>query len=288
MPYVAGIGKVPEKYCFSITDFHDFDFCQFRFYVNHHLRKKYEIAEGSLNMTLGSLLDQAIKNYHLISGKVEKLDELTYLVKAAYKSFVEDLSKKGDKPSFYSSMKPFLTEETLKQAEQIFMDYYKGLEGKVNKSLGQVEFCKSPIKSEDGSCYLLWGWPDAYELAPDGMPEVVDYKFRENIERGKDEMDMDLMPKLYILLASDFLRTRGYKKARFRVRFWQVPKEEGFYEEFDLGVMDGATFLFKQKIDRILNNKEIRFCEKPFCKACKSDKRSDFLKQLQELGLNAI
>ena len=53
---------------YSLTDFHDFEECKFRFFVRHHLGKKYEIAKGSRQMALGVLLDRSIKEIHKYKG----------------------------------------------------------------------------------------------------------------------------------------------------------------------------------------------------------------------------
>ncbi|MBI3485433.1 hypothetical protein HY025_00650 [Candidatus Daviesbacteria bacterium] len=139
------------------------------------------------------------------------------------------------------------------------------------------------------------------ELGEDGTAEIVDYKSREALAFNSEKVqnyksrenlekeisfDMDLMPKIYTLLCSENLLKKGYKKARFKVRIWQDPLQESFFEEFDLTAMNGAEFLFKQKIANILKTREIKFCEKSFCKACKSPKRDEYLSKLKSLGLN--
>lgn len=116
------------------------------------------------------------------------------------------------------------------------------------------------------------------------MPEIVDYKFREDVEKGKQRMDMDLMPKVYTLLASDYLKSKGYEKARFVVRIWQDPLDSSLNEEFDLSVIDNFKEFFGQKISKILGTEEIKFCEQGWCRACSSDRRQEFLKELQERG----
>lgn len=281
MPFNDGIPKVN---CYSLTDFHNFEYCPFKFYITHHLDRKYELDEGSEQMALGTLLDESIKLFHKTNAYGQPPEYLPNLIAAAKRVIKEKVASQNGKLTFYSAMLPFLTDELAEKANKIFKDYYLGRDKKINRSIGPVGFCEWVIKGED-SQYKLWGGPDAYEIGDDGMIEVVDYKSREDIERGKGGMDMDLMPKIYMLLTTNFLVSRGYDKARFRVRFWQDPKDESFYEEFELSVMNGAEFLFKQRIDRILNNKELKFCEKHFCKACQSKKREEYLIELQKLGL---
>jgi hypothetical protein len=282
MPFIPGVGKVERVYCFSVSDFHEFDNCPFSFFVNHHLGKKYELAEGNQNMVVGNLLDGAIKKYHRVKGYNLPLDYLPNLIRAQYREIEEDIAGR-DKPSFNTAMKPFLSQEALQKAIDIFVNYFQVREGRVNSSLGEVSFLQEPILFENGH-YVVWGWPDAYELGEDGIPEVVDYKFREDVEKGKRNMDMDLMPKIYTFLAAKYLKSKGYKRARFVVRIWQDPLDSSLNEEFDLDGIESYGEFFKQKIDRILGTEEVRFCDKDWCKVCKHEKRADFLKELQDKG----
>ena len=282
MPFINGFGKVARYRCFSVSDFHEFGSCQFSFFVNHHLEKKYELAEGNFNMVVGNLLDGAIKKYHKSKAYSQPIDYLPNLVKATYREIEEDLATRKSF-TFNSAMRDYLSQETLDKAVEIFVNYFKAREGKIGYSLGEVNFLQEPILSDDG-CYIVWGWPDAYELGKDGVPEVVDYKFREDVERGKLYMDMDLMPKIYTLLAANYLRSKGYSRARFVVRIWQSPLDESLNEEFDLSTVDSYKEFLKQKIDKILGTKGVNFCERDWCKACKSDKRQDFLQELEKKG----
>jgi hypothetical protein len=93
------------------------------------------------------------------------------------------------------------------------------------------------------------------------------------------------MPKLYMLLAAQDLLNKGYDKARFVVRFWQDPKEEGFYEEFDLTTADNLKDFFKQRIERILSTEDFFFCDKDFCGACQAKQREVFIQDLERMGL---
>lgn len=284
MPYGDGIAKINS---YSLTDFHDFDFCPFRFFVKHHLDKKYEIEEGNRPMALGSLLDQTIKLFHKSKAYSQPSDYLGYLVQAAAKLIKERVAKQPG-PSFYASIVEFLDDKLIQKATEVFRDFYQKRGRKINQSLGEVGFCEwiiAPVPSGTGQVYKLWGGPDALELGDDGMPEVVDYKSRDDVEAGINGLDMDLMPKVYTLLVTSKLTKLGYDKARFRVRIWQDPLNEDLYEEFDLGMMEETVFLIKQKIDRIVNIQEIKFCEKNFCRACNSDKRQQYLQELAKLGL---
>jgi hypothetical protein len=282
MPFIPGVGKVARHRCFSVSDFHEFENCQFSFFVNHHLEKKYELAEGNFNMVVGNLLDGAIKKFHKSKAYSQPIDYLPNLIKATYREIEEDLATRST-PSFNSAMKPFLSQEALERASQIFTNYFQTRGGKINYSLGDVNFLQEPLQAQDGY-YVIWGWPDAYELGEDGVPEVVDYKFREDVEKGKLRMDMDLMPKIYTLLASDYLKGKGYSKARFVVRIWQDPLDSSLNEEFDLSSIDSFKDFFKQKIDKILGTQGVSFCEKDWCKACGSEKRKDFLAELSAKG----
>jgi hypothetical protein len=279
---------VPRSNCFSLTDLHEFEFCSFKFFVNHNigLGKKYDLSEGNYNMTLGSLLDESIKLFHRSKAYGQPAGYLKNLIKASCNTMKEKILRASG-PSFFSLMEPFLTQETCEKASDIFVNYYKALDEKIKRSLGEVEFCKWVMVVEDGKC-ALWGWPDTYELGEDGIPEVCDYKYREDVEKGKDNMDMDLMPKAYIMLASKYLLSKGYKKARFIVRFWTDPNNNDFYEEFDLEKVAQFEELFKQKIIKVMSTEQFNFCEKPFCHACNSDKRDDLIFELGKKGFKVM
>ncbi|MBI2595870.1 PD-(D/E)XK nuclease family protein [Candidatus Daviesbacteria bacterium] len=280
MPYGDGIERIN---CYSLTDFHDFDFCPFRFFVKHHLNKKYEIEEGNPAMALGSLLDQSIKLFHKSKAYGQPSEYLINIVRAAFNEIRENVARTSG-PSFYSSIVPFLDHSVISEANKIFVSYYGARNKKINRSLGYERFSEWVMEGEDGR-FKLWGGADAYEIGDDGMPEVVDYKSRQNLEKGKNNLDMDLMPKIYVLLASKFLKNKGYDKARFKVRIWQDPLNEDYYEEFDLQKIGDQENLFKQKINRILAVSEIKFCGREFCKACKSDKRDELIKSLAGMGI---
>lgn len=279
MPFNDGIDR---KFCFSLTDFHDFGRCSFRFFVFHHLNKKYELSEGNENMALGSLLDQTIKLFHSSKSYGQHPGYLSNLTQAACNLMKEKVAKQSS-PSFYSAIIPFLTPELVQKASEIFKNYYIALDRKIKKSLGEVGFCEWVIKDK----FKLWGGPDALELGEDGLPEVVDYKYREDRENGKDNLDMDLMPKIYVLLCTKKLLDLGFKKARFVVRFWLDPKDSSFSEVFDLEKIHQFEEIFKQKIEKILKTSEVNFCEKSFCRACQSPKRKDFLRELEGLFTNS-
>ncbi|MBI2022397.1 PD-(D/E)XK nuclease family protein [Candidatus Daviesbacteria bacterium] len=283
MPFNDGIPKINS---YSLTDFHDFEDCSFRFFIRHHLDKKYEIDEGNSIVALGNLLDQSIKKFHKHKYYGCDPSELVGLVKAAAKDMREQvqIAQAKGKNHFYKSTIPFLNDEVITEAIKIFQDYYRGRNLKINQAVEEVGFCEWTFEA-NGDKFKLWGGPDCLEMGEDGIPEVVDYKSRKDLEKGKTYMDMDLMPKIYTLLCSSKLLNKGFKKARFLVRLWQDPKDESLFEEFDLTVMDGAEFLFKQKIEKILGTKEIYFCNKEFCRACQSEKKDDFLKELEMLGL---
>lgn len=282
MPFNDGIDR---RFCFSLTDFHEFETCPFRFFVRHHLGKKYELEDPSDNLALGCLLDQAIKIFHNSKAYGQPPEYLQNLVKASC-NLMKDrvVSQKGQ--SFYSSLVPLMTPELCEKASEIFQNYYVAKEQRIKETLGEVGFCEWVIKTQGGQKYKLWGGPDAYELGRDGVPEVCDYKYRENIERGKDNMDMDLMPKIYMLLACKYLLSKGYKTGRFVVRFWLDPTNEDFYEEFDLESVCNYEQIFLQKIERIVNTFEVGLCERSFCKACNSEKKEEYLIELENLGIS--
>jgi hypothetical protein len=276
---------IPRKNCFSLTDFNEFESCPFRFFVYHNmgLGKKYELSEGNLNMALGSLLDETIKLFHRVRAYGQPPEYIRNLIKASCNKMKDKIQKQAG-PSFFSLMEPYLNDETCEKAAEIFINYYKALGCKIKPTLGEVDFCEWVLICEGQKC-KLWGWPDTYELGDDGIPEVCDYKFREDVEKGKANMDMDIMPKAYMLLASKFLLSKGYKKARFIVRFWQDPGNNDFYEEFDLEKVLQFEELFKQKIGKIIKAKEFNFCTRPFCNICKYDKKDDLVFELRKMGI---
>lgn len=279
--------SIPRTHSFSLGDFHDYDFCVFRFFVNHHLQKKYELAEGNVNQAIGSLLDLTIKKLHQTKSYNQPLEYLLNLVEAARTDMKNDVAQRG-KNSFYGAQLPYLTDEVVSFTKQIFKDYHKAIGGK-HKPLVPTytmrklrPFWKYVIQTAPQPVQI-WGGPDAIELGSDGVPEIIDYKYRENIS-DQAKMDMDLMPKVYTLLCARELQELGYSKARFKVKFWLQPKEESFYEEFDLSSVRSFEEFFKDKIDRILRTSELSFCERDFCKVCKSPQRNQWISQIQVAG----
>lgn len=282
--------SVPRINSYSLTDFHDFDECPFRFFVRHHLNKKYEIDEGNEALALGNLLDQAIKKFHqdkMYGCKSSaKINRLIDGCAADIKQQVARAQYEG-RHQFYETTVPFLTPEVIDEAKKAFLNYYVQREGKINQSLGEVGFCKYPV-TVNGDNFILWGGADALEMGADGTPEVVDYKSRKNLDKGRANMDMDLMPKLYVLFCRNILLEKGCKKARFLVRFWQDPLEESMYEEFELDSMRNIESLFGQKIEKILRVREFTPCGSKTCAACKSAKKGQFLEELEKRGLRVL
>lgn len=273
--------SIPRTHCFSLGDLHDFDSCVFKFFVNHHLGKKYELSEGTPNQAIGSLLDLSIKKLHTVKAYNQPVEYLENLVKAAENEMREHVERNGP-TSFYGTQVQFLTPETVEKAKEIFRSYYRGINGKFKTSISNKNFWDYVINSEPP--LKLWGGPDNIELDLDGIPEVVDYKYFENPEGGRDRLDMDLMPKIYILLAAKDLAKSGYQKARFKVRLWQDPQNEDYYEEFDLKNMQYIEDYFKDKIERILRTREITCCERAYCKVCNNPKKEEWIKELQAQG----
>lgn len=276
MPFGDGISRT---HSFSLTDLHDFDQCVFRFLVRHHLERKFEIDDSSPKMALGTVLDEAIKLYHL-STPTDDPEYLGYIVRGAVRHIKTSIAEKGEK-SFHYKHGEFINEELTQHAIQIFKDYFVGVGGKIKKSLGKVGFCEYIIESPK-SKYKLWGGPDTFELGDDGIPEVVDYKYHEDPQKGAERLDMDLMPKLYTLLSAEQLKKMGYSKARFIIRQWTDPANQSLYVDFDLDGLGGVVDQIRQRIEIILDNKSVSFCERSFCRACTSEKRPEYLKELEE------
>lgn len=284
------MGYIPKINGYSLTDFHDFDECKFRFFVRHHLDRKYEIGSGSEQMALGVLLDRAIKEIHRLRGQGSykaSVDRLVKSVKYAAEKIREEEKKSKQQPNFNSAVVSFFSEDVIKTAENLLKNYLVIMDGKFRQAIYDVDFCKWILKV-GGEEFVLWGGPDTVEMGLDGVPEVIDYKSRQNITNGKTRMDMDLMPKMYILLTLNELRRLGFKKARFKVIFWQDPGEDSFFEEFDLDRVSELEKVFADKIDLILKNKDVDHCGGKYCDACNSDKRPEFIKELGEKGFKVM
>lgn len=279
MPWGDGI---PLTQSFSLTDIHDFNQCVFRFLVRHQLDRKREIDDSSPKMCIGTILDEAIKLYQISAKNALEVEYIGFLVKAAVRHIRESVEKKGEK-SFYFKHSQYLSEPLIGQAIEIFKNYYLRLDGKIKKSISPVGFCEYILENR-GKKIKLWGGPDTYEEGEDGIPEVADYKYHEDPKKGVTRIDMDLMPKMYIVLSAKDLTKRGYKKARFVIRQWNNPTDNSLKEEFDLNSLDPIISYLQAKIDPILENKKISFCERSFCLACQSEKRNEYLKELENLG----
>ncbi|MDD2822613.1 MAG: PD-(D/E)XK nuclease family protein [Candidatus Daviesbacteria bacterium] len=279
--------NIPRTHCFSLGDFHDFDSCIFRYYVNHHLQKKYQLAEGNVNQAIGTLLDLAIKKLHMAQSYKESPDSLLNLIDAARSDVENEVYLRGSN-SFFGALPAFLTPEVIALAKNVFRDYLIKMDGKIKpvvptKQMKKIKpFWSRLIQSE--KAIKLWGGPDAIEMGSDGVPEVADYKYFENCEKGKSYLDMDLMPKMYFLLTADDLIESGFDKARFVARIWGEPNNNDFYEELDFAMVQNLEDFFKDKIERMLRNKELSFCEKEYCRACKSSEREEWVAELKVKG----
>lgn len=285
---LMGFDYIPKNRGYSLSDFHDFDTCVFKFLIKHELDKKYEIGKGSPQMALGVLLDKTIKVIHSFGEKSYKAtpQRLVGAVRFSAKKIIEEEKQSPKHPNFNTATVEFLTEEVLIAAENALLNYLTRIKA-LKKSLGEVNFLKKTVIIE-GQKYVLWGGPDTLELGEDGLPEIIDYKSRQDIAKGKQNMDMDLMPKMYTLLMAEELLKKGYKKARFKVKFWQDPLDESFALEFDLENLSDAEELFKDKIRKINQNKLIEFCLMQYCEACNSDKSDDFVAALEEMGYSLV
>lgn len=275
---------IPKIRSYSLSDFHDFDSCVFKFLVKHDLDKKYEIGKGSPQMALGVLLDKTIKVIHSFGEKSYKAtpQRLVGAVRFSAKKIIEEEKQNPKKPNFNTATVEFLTEEVLKTAENALLNYLTQIKT-LKKSLGEIIFLQKTIEV-DGEKYKLWGGPDTLEMGEDGMPEIIDYKSRQDVARGKQNMDMDLMPKIYTLLMAEEILKKGYKRARFKVKFWQDPLDESFSQDFDLENLTEIEGLFKEKIKKIKENKQISFCLLQFCEACNSPLNDDYVVQLENMG----
>lgn len=273
--------NIPRTHCFSLSDFKEFDRCSLSFFVKHHLGQKYQLAEGSPNQALGCLLDLTIKKLHQIRGYGQLVENLYLLLKASEVEMRDHVLRNGP-TSYYGAQIEFLTPELLEKAKQTFKNYYQGINGKVRPAISSNTFWEYVVNLP--TLVKLWGGADALEEGLDGIPEIADYKYFDHDE-GKDRLDMELMPKLYVLLCAKELKSLGYRRARFVVRLWQEPGNNQFAKEFDLDEILGLETLFKQKIEKILNTMEVKFCNSKYCKVCSSDNKQEWVKPLGSLGI---
>lgn len=277
---------IPTIRGYSLSDLHDFDTCVFKFLVKHDLGKKYEIGKGSPQMALGVLLDKTIKVIHSYGEKSYRAtpERLVGAVRFSAKKIIEEEKQSPKHPNFNTATVEFLTEEVLTAAENTLLNYLTQIKT-IKKSLWEIKFLQKTLEI-DGEKYKLWGGPDTLEIGDDGLPEIIDYKSRQDIAKGKQYMDMDLMPKMYTLLMAEDLLKKGYKKARFKVKFWQDPLDETFALEYDLENLTEIEDLFKEKIRKINANKHFDFCLMQYCEACNSEKSGQFVDQLEKMGFS--
>ncbi len=278
---------VPPINGYSITDFHDFDDCKFRFFVRHHLGKKYEIAKGSKQMALGVLLDRSIKEIHKYKGYKHPVDRLVNSIKYSRDLIRKEEKESKKRPNFNTAVVEFFDDDIVSAAEQVFRNFHNQIKGEFQQSLFHVDFCKWFL-DVDNEKYVLWGGPDAVEMGKDGIPEVIDYKSRMDVGKGKKYMDMDLMPKMYMLLTAKQLQQMGFEKARFKVVFWQDPRDESFCEEFNLGKLDECEEVFKSRIQNIVKTLDYEYCAGQYCDACNYEERNAFIDELMQKGYRVM
>jgi len=271
---------IPRYRCFSLSDFHDFDHCIFRFFVKHHLGKKYELEEGSPNQALGSLLDLTIKKIHQNKLYHQPIEFLINLVKNS-EDHMRGKAQKDGPYSYFGPQIKFLTPELIKKTQSVIQSYIKTLNGNWQPSISDKTFWQEDVLGSDGGLIRLWGGPDLIEMGKDNTPEIIDFKYFEDQERGKGYLDMDLMPKLYFLLTTAELKRLGFNKARFKLRFWQDALDESMYEEFSIDQEESFKSYFKSRAEVILRTTELSFCEKAYCPVCQNPARTDWQKQIK-------
>ncbi len=275
--------RISRLNSYSLGDFHDFDFCVFSFFVKHHLNKKYQLAVGNVYQTIGTLLDLGIKQYHKMKIYDRHLESALPIITSASMLIRQKVAESG-KDSFYSKTVEFLSTQTINQASEIFEAYYRGMRGNIRPAISNKDFWDYILPEKN---YKLWGGPDSIEMGEDGIPEVVDYKYFHK-EHGEDKLDMDKMPKLYVLFASSELVQAGYTKARFVVRLWQKPGDNSLFSEFDLKDIMALEDCFYQQIVKIIQTKTFNFCTKPFCQVCSSPQRDEWVEELLKMGISLV
>lgn len=278
---------VPPQNGYSLTDFHDFDDCKFRFFVRHHLNKKYDIAKGSRQMALGVLLDRAIKEIHKYKGYQHPVDRLANSIKYARDLIIKEEKESKKRPNFNTAVVEFFDDDIVSAAEGVFRNFHSQIKGNFQPSLFHVDFCKWYL-DVNGETYVLWGGPDTVEMGKDGIPEVIDYKSRIDVSKGKKYMDMELMPKMYMLLTAKQLQQLGFEKARFKVVFWQDPRDESFCEEFDLRKLQHCEEVFRERIKEIVKTNEVDWCAGQYCDACNFETKDSFIEELSGKGYRVI
>jgi hypothetical protein len=267
---------VPRYRAFSLGDFKEFDRCPFSFFVKHHLQKKYELEEGTANQALGSMLDLTIKKIHKEHLYHSSEDELVEIIRTSA-IHIKDKAAKDGPFSYFGPQSPFINEELINKTQEIFRSYLQKTKNIWQESVTDKTFWEYDVIGTDGEMIRLWGGPDIIELGKDGLPEVVDFKYFENQEKGRNYLDMEQMPKMYTLLTSEDLKKSGYTKSRFKIRFWQDPLDEDWYEEFELSDCENIAAFFKQKAENILRLTELSLCEKAYCKVCQHGLREEWL-----------
>lgn len=278
---------VPPLNGYSLTDFHDFDDCKFRFFVRHHLGKKYDIAKGSKQMALGVLLDRSIKEIHKYKGYKHPVDRLVNSIKYSHDLIKKEEQTSPKHPNFNTAVVQFFDDDIVTMAEQVFRNYHAQIQGNFQQSLFHVDFCKWFL-DVDNETFVLWGGPDTVEMGKDGIPEVIDYKSRMDVGKGKKYMDMELMPKMYILLVAKELQKLGFQKARFKVVFWQDPLDESFSEVFDLNQLSDHEDIFRQRIKNIVKTSDYEYCAGQYCDACNYEERKAFIEELAQKGYKVM
>ena len=148
MPWGDGIPKIN---CFSLTDFHEYQMCPFRFFVKHHLDRKYELEKGSDFQALGNILDLSIKIFHRAKAYGQPAQYLENLVRRAVFEIRDKVSKETAKPSFYSASAPFINEVLIKSIKEQHenTELYLFLSQKL-KGGGSVEVKKIEVQAMDG------------------------------------------------------------------------------------------------------------------------------------------
>ena len=164
---------VPNTHGYSLSDFHDFDACIFKFLVKHELQKKYEIGKGSPQMALGVLLDKTIKVIHSFGNKSYSAtpQRLKGAVRYSAKLIIEEEKNNPKKPNFNTATVEFLNEDIFIAAENALVNYLTQVK-KLKKSLGEVKFLQELLKSTEkrmskalllrsinsGVDQILWKW----------------------------------------------------------------------------------------------------------------------------------
>jgi hypothetical protein len=91
-----------------------------------------------------------------------------------------------------------------------------------------------------------------------------------------------------MLLTCKQLQQLGFDKARFKVVFWQDPRDTSFCEEYDLYKLQPCEEVFRERIAEIVKTFDVDWCAGQYCDACNFETRDSFIEELQQKGYRVM